>query len=81
MTDQDRRDQGNQEERLTRLLEAQQRARSEAEDALEYVHDIVGTLRESFLIMDESLQISSGQGSQRQIIEGQRSPEQPSSGS
>jgi PAS domain S-box-containing protein len=57
MTDQDPCDRGNEEERLTWLLEAQQRARAEAEDALEYVQDIVGTLREPVLIMDKNLQI------------------------
>jgi PAS domain S-box-containing protein len=57
MTDQKQRDSGNEseEERLTQLLEAQQWARAEAEDALSFVQDIIGTLREPFLIMDESL--------------------------
>ena len=57
MTNQEQRDPGNEEERPTRLVEAQQRAQAEAEDALEYVQDIIGTLREPFLIMDESLRI------------------------
>jgi PAS domain S-box-containing protein len=57
MTNGEQHDQGNEEERLTQLVEAQQRARAEAEDALEYVQDIIGTLREPFLIMDESLHV------------------------
>jgi PAS domain S-box-containing protein len=57
MTDQDRCDPGDEEEQLTPLLETQQRARAEAKDALEYVQDIIGTLREPFLIMDESLRV------------------------
>src|SRR5918992_5244280 len=57
MTNQEQRDPGNEEERPTRLVEAQQRAQAEAEDALEYVQDIIGTLREPFLIMDESLRV------------------------
>jgi PAS domain S-box-containing protein len=57
MTDQNRHDQANEDEHLTRPLEAQQQARAEAEDALEYVRDIIDTLREPFLIMDESLRV------------------------
>jgi PAS domain S-box-containing protein len=57
MTEQEQRDPGNEEEQLTQLLEAQQRARAEAQDALEFVQDIIGTLREPFLIMDESLRV------------------------
>jgi PAS domain S-box-containing protein len=45
------------EDRLDKLLEAQNLALATAQDALEFVQDVIDTLREPFVILDEGLRV------------------------